>query len=149
MEQHQLYSKICTTREQSKRLIELGLNTLTADMTWKDNVPECKPYGRNLNMKLFSTRNEYTYPAWSLNALLKLMPYEIIHNHNTIQFQLYPQPDNNKWNCLYIKTQPLTTGPIPYFGSILSFDDPIDAVFETLCKLLKHNYINIKENEND
>ena len=67
--------KICTTIEQSKKLIELGIDVNTADMMWDDwrlidegwkliagYYPEIeKHYGRKC------------YPAWSLTALIELM----------------------------------------------------------------------------
>ena len=69
-------SQICTTREQSERLIALGLRKETADMVyyressihnwgilatpWRDDFEGSKWY----------------YPAWSLNRLLLLIPRE-------------------------------------------------------------------------
>jgi hypothetical protein len=66
-------NKICTDIEQSKKLIELGIDVNTADMMWDDwslidegwksivgYYPEIeKDYGRKC------------YPAWSLAALLE------------------------------------------------------------------------------
>lgn len=54
--------KICTTIEQSQKLIELGIDRNTADMCWQNNI---FPIGFN---------DEDAVPAWSLSALLKLMP---------------------------------------------------------------------------
>ena len=67
--------KICTDIEQSKKLIELGIDINTADMMWDDwslidegwklsvgYYPEIeKDYGRKC------------YPAWSLAALLDIL----------------------------------------------------------------------------
>ena len=65
-------SQICTTREQSDRLLALGLRKETADMMhymngwgvlatpWRDDFEGSKWY----------------YPAWSLNRLLLLIPRE-------------------------------------------------------------------------
>ena len=69
-------NKICTTIEQSQKLIELGIDVNTADMMWDDwnlidegwklsvgYYPEIeKDYGRKC------------YPAWSLVALLNILP---------------------------------------------------------------------------
>ena len=63
----QLDSQICTTEEQSKRLLDLGLKIETADM---------KGY-HYLNYEVNISCNEYddnfdAYPAWSLHRLICL-----------------------------------------------------------------------------
>lgn len=55
-------NKICTSINQSKKLIELGIDINTADMCWQNNE---FPIGFN---------DEEGVPAWSLSALLGLMP---------------------------------------------------------------------------
>ena len=68
-------NKICTSIEQSKKLIELGIDVSTADMFWKNGVSnqyiQCfTPFvsnGTNIDF-------DYDIPAWSLSALLELMP---------------------------------------------------------------------------
>ena len=74
---------IATTLEQSKKLAELGIDTSTADMTLEkvshgltqDSTWELT-VGLDTAIKenLFSYRNGYVVPAWSLSALLELMP---------------------------------------------------------------------------
>ena len=68
-------AQICTTKEQSHKLIELGISTYTADMTLQEyinpetedkEVAEIAGYGRD------------GVAAWSLGALVKLMPDTII-----------------------------------------------------------------------
>ena len=65
-------SQICTTREQSERLIALGLKKETADMrrphynkysTWVIDKEECL--------------NEFWLPAWSLHRLIEMMPKKV------------------------------------------------------------------------
>lgn len=71
-------NKICTSIEQSRRLIELGVDINTANMYWSltnQNHPPvirkyCAEYG---GMQL---------PAWSLTALLDVLPKII--NHETL-----------------------------------------------------------------
>ena len=74
---------IATNIKQSMRLIELGLDPTSADMTYKQvaHNPSGKfefelEVGLDVAIKnnLFSYRNGYVIPAWSLPALLKLMP---------------------------------------------------------------------------
>lgn len=70
-------NKICTSIEQSKKLIELGIDVSTANMYWKNGVSDkyiqcftpfvCGDYQDGLDF-------DYDIPAWSLSALLGLMP---------------------------------------------------------------------------
>ena len=67
-------SQICTTKEQSGRLLALGLNRETADMCWFNDMqkPFCAPY------KCFAEKAQdmkwVILPAWSLHRLIEMMP---------------------------------------------------------------------------
>ena len=69
-------SQICTTREQSERLLTLGLKKETADMCLVDNIYD------TYHIKTYSP-NWLTdiphIPAWSLHRLIELMPQSIGH----------------------------------------------------------------------
>lgn len=73
-------SQICTTKEQSERLLALGIKKETADMRW-ERISEKYAYYP-------STKTPYTssdIPAWSLHRLteiLALCPYEIYPRDN-------------------------------------------------------------------
>lgn len=67
-------SAICTSREQSERLLALGLKKETADMVWEQH---------SVNSGVFETIAPYLYilsslpndcktPAWSLSRLIEL-----------------------------------------------------------------------------
>lgn len=66
-------TQICTNKEQSKRLIDLGLNHNTSDMhhyRWSEgywDIQNCPPRGSNSNF----------IPAWSLHRLISMLPNEI------------------------------------------------------------------------
>ena len=61
-------SQICTTREQSERLLSLGLKKETADMCWMyGEVLSCNPPELNVDI-----------PAWSLHRLIEMMPNYIV-----------------------------------------------------------------------
>ena len=60
-------NKICTTIEQSKKLIELGIDVNTADMFWADG--ERPAVWNNKDISL----DEMDVPAWSLAALVNVM----------------------------------------------------------------------------
>ena len=61
-------SQICTTIEQSKRLLELGLNPETADMYYSEN-PQLL-FIRDKGIPL----EDEDFPAWSLHRLIELCP---------------------------------------------------------------------------
>ena len=70
-------SQICTTREQSERLVVLGLKKETADMFHAAIHIGTKIVGYQVS----PIYNEYNFeifpddiPAWSLGRLIKLMP---------------------------------------------------------------------------
>ena len=66
-------SKVCTTIEQSKKLLKLGLKPETADMYYttfyKDNVEYEIIQVRNEKLPLLSQE----LPAWSLHRLLCML----------------------------------------------------------------------------
>lgn len=65
-------SQVCTTKEQSQRLLELGLKPETADMYhttfYRDNVGYEIIQVRNEKLPLLSQE----LPAWSLHRLLEI-----------------------------------------------------------------------------
>ena len=73
-------TKICTTIEQSKKLIELGIPKNTADMRIGNYVGKSgKVDGTNVH---YYTKEESfgapeIIPAWSLSALVDLMPKNV------------------------------------------------------------------------
>lgn len=69
-------SDICTSREQSERLLAMGLRKETADMhhyKWSEgywDIQACPVRG-----------SEPCYiPAWSLHRLIEMLNYQVIHN---------------------------------------------------------------------
>ena len=78
MNELKLNSQVCTTREQSQRLLDLGLKPETADMhhyKWSEGYWDtftCPPRG-----------SEFCYiPAWSLHRLIELL------NPKTVEFAI-------------------------------------------------------------
>lgn len=71
-------SAICTSREQSEKLLALGLKKETADMYYRfydKNTYEINPTWETI----WQDRAEYKniIPAWSLDRLMKLIPENI------------------------------------------------------------------------
>ena len=66
-------SQICTTKEQSERLLALGLKKETADCCWSFNIGV---YDESRRYTLVLGKCEYMHdiPAWSLHRLIEMMP---------------------------------------------------------------------------
>lgn len=75
-------SQICTSREQSERLLALGLKENTADMTihiknddgWYVTAEPFYEWEDDMNTIPSLEETEPILPAWSLGRLIKLMP---------------------------------------------------------------------------
>lgn len=68
-------SQICTTREQSERLLALGLKKETADMHWYKPVEfEHDYWFMGIGPEWCGVRD---IPAWSLHRLLELSPKSV------------------------------------------------------------------------
>ena len=78
-------SQICTTREQSQRLLSLGLKKYTADMYMTPSWGGGKVIGYYApNVVTFDDHfdeNLNDLPAWSLHRLIEMMPKSIYHKN--------------------------------------------------------------------
>lgn len=118
--------KICTSLEQSKKLVELGINVNTADMGWNvfvDDTTRILPID-DWNLVKDGSGNVKFYPAWSLTALLGLMPklyeFESVSYDGGCQPNLCKGWSNNLWHVFYRSSIYITEW----------HEDPIDAAFE-------------------
>ena len=119
-------TNICTTQDQSARLLKCGVSTDTADMCWHAVIVprggsltstldpseewdlwaepyDCMPEELQV-AKLMEDYNEIQ-PAWSLSALLGLLPFKI-HSGN-FEFWLDVAPINfgKEWSIGYYCTE--------------------------------------------
>jgi hypothetical protein len=76
-------TKVCTSRQQSQKLLEIGLKRETADMVYQPHYTKCgtlknyyEPTILKGNMRKFVINNDVDFkdyiPAWSLNRLLDI-----------------------------------------------------------------------------
>lgn len=118
-------TKICTSLEQSQRLIELGIDVNTADMRLLDDN----------HVVAMAPDNEFDgIYAWSLSALMELMPKlydEDDINDGGCQPVLCKGFDNNMWHVVYRATM---------YGTDW-YQDAIDAAFDMVCWLLENKKI--------
>lgn len=112
-------NKICTSLEQSKKLIELGIDRNTADMYYSCGavVPDV----------MTSSKQDYKCytVCWSLAALFNLCP-----TINGKQPILTRGKLTRLWYCYYedeIDTQ--------------TYDNPIDACYEMIIRLKEMNFL--------
>lgn len=128
-------NKICTSLEQSKKLIELGIDVSTADMFWKNGVSnkyiQCfTPFvsnGTNIDF-------DYDIPAWSLSALLSVLPDEITDDGDVYRNMVFHLKGK------YIIQYPRLTTLWP---SLLSVEEVnlIDACVEMIIKLYERKML--------
>jgi len=112
-------NKICTSLEQSKKLVKLGIDRNTADMCWQNNE---FPIGFN---------DDNAVPAWSLSSLLGLMPDVI--NLNGINYRQQEFKTKNSYCYCYADER----FPISFYG----YEQPVDAAFEMVCWLKENGKI--------
>ena len=70
-------NEICTSQEQSQKLIELGIDVNTADMYYDVNSYGIQGKPEVSVGKVWSK----DIPAWSLTALIELLPNKIVVNN--------------------------------------------------------------------
>lgn len=121
-------AKICTSIEQSKKLIELGIDINTADMYYDVNSYGIQSKPEVAIGKIWSK----DIPAWSLTALIELLPNKIVVN-------------NEKYFLHF------TTNKVEYIGIVTwdgqksisaEADNLLDACYNIIVKLKNDgNYI--------
>ena len=91
-----------TSIEQSKKLLKLGLNLESADMswhhkrvhyeisdTWNPQLSAYKDITHPAENRLRETLNQEVLPCWSVGALLELIPKEIEYESNNYKDRYY------------------------------------------------------------
>ena len=133
-------NKICTTIEQSKKLFELGVDVNTADMWYQHigySITDGKEKSTYFPMVIRDNISDDDIPCWSLVALLKLMPFQIIKNNN--RFGFYQVKSFNKQGGVYRFGYKTSNNSFLFETSW--YNDVIDAAFEMVCWLKKEEYI--------
>lgn len=78
-------TQLCTTVEQSKKLVELGLDFSTADAYWQRGG---FGFGYKMVKKLTDVGEVNYYPAWTLHRLIALCPIMIVHHQSEHEMSL-------------------------------------------------------------
>ena len=110
-------SQICTTKEQSERLLALGLKKETADCIWCEvrTLSKDNPIQWHLLPEYIDKYDEKHIPAWSLHRLIEMMPDEIFYEDSTLILgvfgdgvyyadneygEVFKSFDDNLYNCI-------------------------------------------------
>ena len=129
-------SQICTTREQSQRLLALGLKPETADMCYNGYF-ESHPLEIILSDTIIN--DEKYIPAWSLSRLLGLLP-KCIEQLDEPDTNLEIESFNNCWWVSYIEDE---TGDIRDCLYSVKGSELFEACISMIKILIKNNYFNI------
>ena len=122
-------NKICTSIEQSKKLLEIGIDVNTADMYWWYNTEE-KRYEASLIDYAFIS--DMDIPAWSLSALLSIIPK---HIGDSVFRMDMGETDINLW------FDDLSSRTVDEILPDITKENFVDAAFEMICWLLENGYI--------
>ena len=131
-------NKICTTIEQSKKLMGLGIDVSTADMfyAYRANIQTGEwelsktPVIIDGSEKIDPVLD---VPAWSLTALIGLIP-KIIGDYNRIFRMDVGDLDTSMW---YDELGSGVDSDLPD----VTMNSMVDTAFEMICKLKENNKI--------
>ena len=139
-----------TTIEQSKKLLELGLSPKSADMSWyRPNV--MYPYELHTKYKghgVMADGSDDLIPAWSVSALIMLMPATIqtkesVEPYSLMIFRRPPVGEQKDWfEIEYGYRYAMTVGYLNEWYHIVAGEDLTTVCFDMVCWLLEHDYIN-------
>ena len=120
-------SQICTTKEQSERLLALGLKKETADMHHYQYID-----GGRWNIEAHPSIAGYTsrlVPAWSLHRLIEMMPTVITHDDYSLILGINA-------TCVYYADD-------EYAETFKAFEGNLyDCVVKCIVWLIKEGYFN-------
>ena len=134
--------KICTSIDQSKKLMELGVNTNTADMSYiydfecGRHICELVAY-KNVIIPKYAESDKINnkIPAWSISALLSLIPSYLGEFEEGIDFGLSKSINGEWYSAHYLQWQ--EDGSLAPIKTVTG-DTVVDAVYEMLCWLLEN-----------
>ena len=127
-------NKICTSIEQSKKLIELRIDVNSADMVYH------KELNGTYSLRVVDNVLKYDIPAWSLSALLELMPSYLFEFERGIDLNLYPSINRKVWLCSYMPNV-VENMKTDKFKQITHADSLVDAVYDMIIWLKENNYL--------
>lgn len=127
-----IMSNIATNIEQSKHLLELGLDRKSADMFYPIGMsfPEVCDNGDNM---------QADNPAWSLSALLRVMPKDTNETYHLFSSMMSDQLGS--WVCDRSKYYMDADGHNKNDYECFKSNNPVTAAYEMVCWLLEQGFI--------
>lgn len=95
-------TNIATDSSQSRRLLRCGVSADTADMSWVVLSDDTEILTAIPNLAQSEVIN---YPAWSLSALLELLPFKIHCGNNEFWLNVAPMNYGKQWSIGYYCTE--------------------------------------------
>lgn len=135
-----------TSIEQSKKLLELGLNPETADMKWyywKDEIdaPKVPTLGFDKAvLESYKNIQAVYLPCWSLGALLEVMPPYLFEFERGIDLNIYRNLNGKGWHVSYIPNNDESMQK-DKFRQITNGGTPIEAAYNMVVWLIENGYI--------
>ena len=135
-------AKICTSIEQSKKLIELGIDINTADIiytTFYGKISKNLPMPREAyDILKCPIDGDKCVPAWSLTALLGILPLHLIVNGDVYKFGM-SKGFNKNGETYAIKYNIFNT---TFYLHLTNFyNNPIEACVEMIVWLKENGKI--------
>lgn len=130
-------TQVCTSVEQSERLLKLGLNKETADMVYitDNNVEKKYRYHRiKVGCYIPAVDDGLCYiPAWSLHRLVEMIPLVIWHT----EYENGPRLKHTFWFCKHA----------PSYNSVENIDfrahpNLYDNIIDCIEWLINEGYFN-------
>lgn len=124
-------TQIVTTIEQSNKLLELGLDPNTADMSIVTKpVSTDGPFLRLGSYKNMRYKDTYgIIPAWSLHQLITMLPYKVNKSPNNSSLLQITRIKDNSYHVGYVGYKVIE---MPLF----------DAIIKLIEELIKDNFFN-------
>lgn len=143
-------NKICTSIEQSKKLIKLGINVNTADMMWEYKPDKEVYWDKPTIIPIDSYIFINDIPAWSLSALMNLLPSEFteVGKYSTttyvIKIRKYNLIEDVNLHQIAYGNYKIYEDGSSYWKDMINTgekEDFLDAVFEMVCWLKENGKI--------
>lgn len=110
-------TNICTTQDQSARLLKCGVSAESADMSIDTDTDK-------LYLSAYSERVDKVHevPAWSLSRLLSLLPFKIPCGNFEFWLDVAPINFGTQWSIGYYCTEkPRTIKGLTHTESLMKF----------------------------
>lgn len=131
-----------TTVEQSKKLVEAGVDPRTADMNYT-GVDDDSLFASLVPYKKFNPNlGRPIYPCWSIARLMALLPYEIVADKDKRGRKIYvfSLEKFEPWQYSFAYYRLTQDGEIDTIWDEICLDSPLDILVDALCWVMTNEY---------